>query len=391
MVAINDDIIQLVLDLLYWNDDGSVNRPDLASASRIARQWQRPAQARLFHTVNIVTRSKLVAFGRSTGSRRGSQLRSLVLELNFTISGHTAVMGVAPSRSLMERDLISLLPNLPNLYQLRINALAPSISRNAQKSLSSSQMPKIKSLIVDYRGNPPDRSHQVFFDFLGAIPTIDRAMFVGKGTYMWPSFRRGEKPEPPKVALKELRVDSLHSQPAMKGSDLAWLVSHSLRSLEILHLYDLILEPSMANFISSLEDRLLSFHVSSSRTSDLAELPAWVRRMTKLRELVIRNDILSAECFRVIIDLPRLMEALPPTIRHLGFAVDNQQGLAIVQPQVEIWCHRHQVKLSILTLVLSRRLEFNDEVTTPCIGRLRVFRYSDPDIQFAFVSRLKRE
>jgi hypothetical protein len=122
------------------------------------------------------------------------------------------------------------------------------------------------------------------------------------------------------VMLKELRVYSSHSQPAVKGSDLAWLVSHSPTSLEILHLYDLVLEPSMSEFMCSISEQLQSLHITSSLQSDLIELPAWLRLMNRLKELIIGNDVRSA-------DLPGVMEALPSTIQHLGFAVRCSQGL----------------------------------------------------------------
>jgi hypothetical protein len=101
---------------------------------------------------------------------------------------------------------------------------------------------------------------------------------------MWPSFLPPgiAAPKSPHIHLKELRIDLRHSQPSVKGSDLAWLIGHSLNSLEILHLYDLVLDSSMTSFILSVAGQLRFFHVSSSRQSDLKELPIWVEKMVSL-------------------------------------------------------------------------------------------------------------
>jgi len=107
----------------------------------------------------------------------------MVLQLSIGISGHTSVMGVAPSHSLLERDMIALLPTLPNLYILVVTSIAPAISRAGRQALSSLKTPQIRSLVVHYIGEPPDRKHQIFFNLLSALP-LERAVFIGKGTYV---------------------------------------------------------------------------------------------------------------------------------------------------------------------------------------------------------------
>jgi hypothetical protein len=304
MRGLNLDNVLLILDMIYWQNDGSVDHSTLATASRIARIWRAPAQARLFHKVAIHSRKTLVSFGKSapTSSQRGRQLRSMVRQLDIVISGHSTVLGIAPSHSLLERDMISLLPSLPNLFQLAIRSYAPSLSRSGWRSLSSLKAPMIRTLVVNYVSDVPERSHRIFVDVLSAIPSVERVTFIGKGTYAWPSFQRTENNEmvAPNVRLKELRIDLRHSQPSLAGKDLQWLISASPGSLEILHLYDLVLDATMPNFITSIGAQLRSFHVSSSRQSDLVHLPVWVKEMARLEDLVIRNDMLSAECFKVI-------------------------------------------------------------------------------------------
>jgi hypothetical protein len=364
MSALNLDIINLILDLLIWNHDGSVDRPSLAIASRINRLWRAPAQSRLFETVQILSRQELNSFVRSapTSSRRGRQLRSMVLQLSIGISGHTSVMGVAPSHSLLERDMIGLLPTLPNLYILLVTSMASAIT--------------------------PDRKHQIFFNLLCALP-LERAMFIGKGTYMWPSFipPGSHTPVSPSLYLKELRIDLRHSQPSVKGSDLAWLLSHSHNSMEILHLYDVVLDPSMTPFILSVAGQLRSFHVSSSRQSDLKELPIWVEKMTSLQELVIRNDMRSAECFRVQTDFPRLMKVTPRTLQHLGLAVDSQIAWDSLKHEIKSWEERLGASLAVLTLVLTSTDPIDEHWQPPPAGRrLRLFHHTDPDVVFSFVS-----
>jgi hypothetical protein len=389
MSALNLDIINLILDLLIWNYDGSVDRPSLATASRINRLWRAPAQSRLFETVQILSRQELNSFLRSTptSSRRGRQLRAMVLQLDIGISGHTSVMGVAPSHSLLERDMISLLPTLPNLYILVVTSIAPAISRAGRKALASLKTPQIRSLAVHYIGEPPDRTHQIFLNLLSVLP-VERAVFIGKGTYVWPSsLPPGTAvPESPPIDLKELRIDLRHSQPSVKGSDLAWLIGHSLNSLEILHLYDLVLDPSMTPFILSVAEQLRSFHVSSSRQSDLRELPFWVEKMVSLHELVIRNDMLAAECFRVQTDLPRLMKVVPGTLQHLGLAVESQIALEILKYELCSWEERLGVSLPVLTVVSTSTDPINEQWQGG--GRLRLFHHTDKDVVFSFVSKM---
>lgn len=388
MPTLNTDIIQLILDLLHWDNDGVVDRPSLAAACRISRAWHRPAQARLFHAIKIESRDRLLTFNRSVppATKRGRVLRSMVHELTFLLSGHSAVLGVSPAHSLLERDLVALLLALPNLYQLRVNAFCSWISRSTRSSLSSTAMPRIKSLIVNYLDDPPDRNHHIFFDLLGALrSSVDRAMFVGKGTYQWRLLQKGNPPFQIQADLKELRLDLHHSQPCVTGEDLAGLVGHSLRSLEILHLYDIVVDQTMPSFISSVAAQLRSFHVSSSRRVDLQDLPEWVRLMTHLRELVIRNDLASANCFRVATDLAPLMAALPSNIQHLGFAVDSQHAISLVHSQIELWSSRVGHGIPVFTLIVPSgvHLDFFERFL---VGRSRIYHNDDADIAFAFVS-----
>ncbi|KAG8833879.1 hypothetical protein FRC17_009920 [Serendipita sp. 399] len=386
MSKLNLDIISLILDFIYWKDDLSVDRPSLAVASQISRAWRQAAQARLFHSVIIEARWRMSAFTRSapTRTRRGKQLRAIVRELTFVLSSHTTVMGIAPPHSLLEKDLISVLSGLPNLYQLRIYSFAAKVTRGFQTSLAAPKMPKIRSIVVDYVAEPPDREHQIFFDFL-SLPSVERVLFVGKGTYRWASHTRIA--QRPQAALKELRLDLRHSQPSVRGIDLSWVISGSPNSLEILHLYDMVLDPTMTEFLTEVAPRLVSFHVSSSRHSDLAGLADWLQSMARLKELVIRNDMPSADCFRVATDLPRVMNVLPESVRHLGFAVESHSALRIARSELTKWNLRTGVCLSVLTLVLLTNGAFGpDWVDVPEVNRLRLFQFTDNDILFAFSS-----
>ncbi|KAG8812090.1 hypothetical protein FRC18_003101 [Serendipita sp. 400] len=386
MSQLNLDIINLILDFIYWKDDLSVDRPTLATASRISRAWQGAAQARLFYSVVIEARWRMSAFMKSAPARtrRGKQLRTAVRELTFVLSGHTTVMGIAPSHSLLEKDLVFVLSDLPNVYQLRIYSLAAKVSLGFQASLAAATMPKIRSIVVDYAAEPPDREHQIFFDFL-SLPSVERALFVGKGTYRWASYAKSE--QRPQAALKELRIDLRHSQPSVRGTDLAWVISYSPSSLEILHLYDMVLDSTMSKFLTTVAPQLVSFHVSSSRHSDLGALADWLQPMTRLKELVIRNDIPSADCFRAATDLPRVMSALPSSIRHLGFAVDSQLALRVTRSQIKTWNQRTGECLKVLTLVLLANGTFGEDwKQVPEVSRLRLFHFTDDDISFAFAS-----
>lgn len=386
MVGLNLDIIHLILDFIYWEDNGIIDRNTLATASRISRSWRLPAQTRLFHTVTIESRGRLLAFGKSAprNSARGRQLRAMVIDLVFYLSGHSAILGLSPYRSLLERDMLSLLPTLGSLYQLRVCSYASQISVATQRNLSSPKMPPIRALEVIYLDDPPDRDHRIFFHLLFSIPTVERAWFVGKGTYQWPTSTTSV--ETRSVALKELRVNLLHSQPSVKGCQLEWLLKHSKETLEVLCLYDLILDESMSDFILSFAPRLVSFHVSSSGHSDLVHLPTWVKAMTQLKELVIRNDLPSADCFRVTTDLVRLIAALPPTLEHLGFAVDDHAALELAFTCISEWRRQLQSPLPTLTIVLTSIKPLTQRNAVPGVDRLRLYYHKDPDVIFAMMS-----
>jgi hypothetical protein len=389
VMSLNLDIIQLILDFLYWEDEGWIDWPSLATASRIAKSWREPAQSRLFESVYIPSRKVLVAFERSTptSSKRGRQLRAMVNKLTMIISDHTSVLGVSPSHSLLERDLTSLLPTFPNLFQLQVNSLSPRLSRGSVRALSTRNIPKIHSLVVNYLGEPPNRRHQIFFELLEAFSSVERVMLEGKGTYMWPSSHPESLSSAPHVSLKELRVNLHHSQPSITGSDLAWLTSHSPQTLNILHLYDLVMDKTMPSFIYTVAPQLISFHVSSSRHSDLVDLPLWVSKMNKLRELVIRNDIPSADCFRTHSDLPRLVGVLPQSLEHLGFAIENDQALHLTEVQIVKWARKWDTELNVLTLVLTSKKALKprpDRLAS--VRRLRLFHSADNDVLFSFAS-----
>lgn len=387
---LNFDIISLILDLLYWEYNGSVDRASLAVASRISRLWRVPAQLRLFETIDIRSRRSLNAFARSTptSSKRGRQLRASVLQLSIVISGHSSVLGITPSHSLLESDLVTLLPTLPNVYIVIATSMAPSISRAGQKALAALKTSRVRSLVVRYTGEPPDRRHQILFNFLTSLPLIERVMFIGKGTYLFPSSLPvgSSIPPSPQVNLKELRLDLRHSQPSIKGSDLAWLIGHAPANLSTLHLYDIVLDPTMTPFILSVAPQLQSFHVSSSRQFDLRDLPQWAECMIVLKELVIRNDIHSAtDCYRVVTDLPRVMITLPPTMQHLGLAVNSQNALDTVRLQVEEWATRRGAALDVLTLVMTTTDSLDRWVPTKSVKRARLFHHTDKDVVFSFV------
>ncbi|PVG01951.1 hypothetical protein CPB86DRAFT_726459 [Serendipita vermifera] len=313
----------------------------------------------------------------------------MVNRLTMVISDHTSVLGVSPSHSLLERDLVALLPTFPNLFQLQVNSLSPKISRGSVRALSARNIPKIHSLIVNYLGEPPNRKHQIFFELLEAFSSVERVLLEGKGTYMWPSSHPEISIPAPRVSLRELRVNLHHSQPSITGSDLAWLTSHSPQTLNVLHLYDLVMDKTMPSFISTIAPQLISFHVSSSRHSDLVDLPIWVSQMTKLRELVIRNDIPSAECFRTQSDLPNLVEALPQSLEHFGFAIENEQALDLTQAQIVKWARKWDAELGVLTLVLTSKKALKPRPDRLAgVRRLRLFHALDPDVLFSFMSPL---
>lgn len=395
MIArLNADIIHIILDMIYWKADGSIDRHTLAMCSRISRAWLIPAQNRLFSTIQIRSRASLRLFMKGAPSTsRGRYLRSLVRQLDTLLLKDTRILGLSTTQLLSEGDFTSLFGSLPNLYALLLHTTLSVLSSSTVQALASSHGPQFCSLIVDYIADLNDRYHEVFFQLLDHLP-LKRAAFFAKGTYMWERYRRTRSSTPPRVRLQELRIDLQHSQPTCSGEDLAWLCGNSPGSLEILHLNDLVLDSTMSGFIFSIAHQLRALRISSSRHSDLQELPNWLKQMKRLEELVIRNDLPTADRFNVRADLPPLLNALPNTIHHLGFMVTSSNSLLHTRSLLLSWSRVGENstvmvrKIPVLTLILSDTEIETSFIDSWPVGRLRFYQSNDEDIYFAFVSTL---
>ena len=381
-----EDLVIYILELLYFSPAGTIEYKTLASSSRISKLWTKPAQNLLFHACHIHNRETLKSLRRGLTSPRGESLRRITRVLTLDIAHLTPLFGQAP-KSLSELDIGPALGLFPNLYELRlILRRIPSLSKAALRLLNAKSISPIRALVVRIVDDKMDRYSDVLFQLLESFPSVERVSFDGRGTYRWQSRRTYSRPVPSR--LRELRLDLHHTHPSPTGDDFSWLIANP-ELLEVLYLADLVLDRTFEAFIQQVAPNLRALRLSSSLRTDLACLSRWVGLMLRLEELVIRNDLPGADCFRASTDLGPLLDALPSTVTHLGFTLFSSREFGRVEEMLKGGLVTDRLaNLATLTLIITfrlskRRLEaFRHELR---VRALRLFNHTDEDIVFAFV------
>ena len=384
---LNEDLVICILELLYFSPTGTIEYKDLASCSRISRLWTKPAQNLLFHACHIHNRETLKSLRRGLTTPRGESLRRITRVLMLDIAHLTPILGQDP-KSLSELDIGPTLELFPNLYELRlIVRRVPSLSKAALRLLNSKSISPIRALVVRIVDDRMDRYNDVLFQLLERFSSVERVTFDGRGTYQWRSRRTYSWRVPSR--LRELRLDLHHTQPSPTGDDILWLITDP-ELLDVLYLHDLVFDKTFEGFIQRVAPNLRALRLSSSLRNDLAHLPRWVGLMPRLEELVIRNDLPGADCFRASTDLGPLLDALPSTATHLGFTLFSLAEFKKAEEKIKGSLVMDRLaNLATLTLIITfilpkRRLEaFKQELW---VRDLRLFNHTDEDIVFAFVS-----
>jgi hypothetical protein len=385
--VLNEDLIVYILELLYSSPTGTIEYKNLASSSRISKLWRLPAQNLLFHACHISSRKTLKALQRGLTTPRRESLRRITRILMLDIAHHTPILGQEP-KTLSELDIGPTLGLFPNLCQLMLTLRRiSSLSKATLRSLRAKSIPPIRALTVRIIDDGIDRYNDVLFQLLESLPSVERVSFDGRGTYKWQSHRTHSRRVP--FRLQELRLYLHHSQPSPTGDDFSWLIANP-RLLDVLHLHDLVVDNTFEGFIQRAAPNLRALRLSSSLRGDLAHLPRWLRLMLRLEELVIRNDLPGADCFRASMDLGPLLDALSSTVTHQGFTLFSLAEFN--RAEEEFKCNLvtgRLVNLTTLTLVITfglskRRLEALRNV----LGQraLRLFKLTDEDAIFAYVS-----
>ena len=384
---LNEDVIIYILELLYFSPAGTIEYNDLASSSRISKLWTLPAQNLLFHACYINSRETLKALRRGLTTPRGESLRRITRVLMLDIAHLTPILGQEP-KTLSEIDIGPILGLFPNLYELRLTlSRVSSLSKAALRSLNAKSAPRIRALFVRIVGDGMDRYNDVLFQLLESFPSVERVSFDGRGSYRWQSRRTNSRP----VAchLRELRLDLHHSQPSPTGDDFSWLIADP-DLLDVLYLHDLVVDQTFEGFIQRVAPSLRALRLSSSLRGDLVQLPRWLGSMLRLEELVIRNDLPGADCFRASMDLGPLLDALPSTVTHLGFTLVTLTEFERAEETTKYSLVTERLaNLTTLTLIITfslskRRLEAFRHVLG--LRVLRIFKHTDEDIVFAYVS-----
>jgi hypothetical protein len=275
----------------------------------------------------------------------------------------------------------------PSLYELKlILRRISSLSKAALRLLNTKSIPPIQALVVRVADDRIDRHNDVLFQLLESFPSVERVSFDGPGTYRWQSRRSRSQRGPSR--LRELRLDLHHSQPSPTGDELSWLTADP-GLLEVLYLHDLVVDSTFEGFIQRVGPNLRALRLSSSLRTDLVHLPRWVGCMLRLEELVIRNDLPGADCFKASIHLGPLLDALPSTVTHLGFTVFSLTEFKRTEEMTKDSGFMDRlVNLTTLTLIIAFRIGrgrlevFKNEVR---VRVLRFFYHTDEDIVFAYV------
>lgn len=324
---------------------------------------------------------------RGLTTPRGEFLRRITRILTLDIAHHTPILGQEP-KTLSELDIGPTLGLLPNLCELRlILRRVSSLSKAALRSLNAKTIPRIRALIVRIVDDGMDRYNDVLFQLLESFPSVERVSFDGRGTYRWQSRRTHSRPVASR--LRELRLDLHHSQPSPTGDDFSWLIADP-GLLDVLHLHDLVIDKTFEGFIQRVAPNLRALRLSSSLRGDLVHLPCWLGLMQCLEELVIRNDLPGADCFRASMDLGPLLDVLPPTVTHLGFTLFSLTEFERAEEMVKCSLVTGRLaNLTTLTLIITfrlskYRLEAFRHLLQPSV--LRLFKHTDGDIVFAYVS-----
>jgi len=321
---------------------------------------------------------------RGLTSHRGESLRRITRILILDIAHHTPILGQEP-RTLSELDIGPTLGLFPNLCELRlILRRISTFSKAALRSLNAKSIPPIRALLVRIVGGGVDRYNDVLFQLLESLPTVERVSFDGRGTYQWRSRRTHSRPVP--FRLRELRLDLHHSQPSPIGDDFLWLIADP-ELLDVLQLHDLVVDKTFEGFIQRVAPTLRALRLSSSLRADLGQLPRWLGLMQRLEELVIRNDLPAADCFRATVDLGPLLDALPSTVTHLGFTLSRlaefERAGEIIKLSLARLANLTTLTLTITFRLSNRRLGAFRDLLRPRV--LRLFKHTDEDIVFAFV------
>lgn len=384
---LNEDVIIYILELLYFSPAGTIEYKDLASCSRISKLWTLPAQNLLFHACSIDGRETLKVLQRGLTTPRGGSLRRITRVLDLDIAHHTPILGQEP-KTLSELDIGPTIGLFPNLCELKlILRRVSSLSKAALRSLIAKSIPRIQALNVHIVDDGMDRYNDVLFQLLESFPFVERVNFDGRGTYRWRSRRTHSRPVPSR--LRELRLDLHHSQPSPTGDDFSWLIADP-DLLDVLHLHDLVVDQTFEGFIQRVAPSLRALRLSSSLRGDLVHLPRWLSFMLRLEELVIRNDLPGADCFRATMDLGPLLDALPSTVTHLGFTLFTLTEIGKAEEAIKYSLVTGRLaELTTLTLIITfrlskRKLEAFRHVLRPRV--LRLFKHTDEDIVFAYVS-----
>lgn len=317
---------------------------------------------------------------------RGESLRRITRVLILDIAHLTPMFGQVP-KSLSELDIGPILGLFPNLYELRlILHRISSLSKAALRLLTAKSVSPIQALVVKIIDDRMDRHGDVLFQLLESFPSVERVSFDGRGTYRWQSRRTCSQPIPSR--LRELRLDLHHTHPSPTGDDFSWLIANP-ELLEVLYLADLVLDETFEAFIQQVAPNLRALRLSSSLRTDLAYLSRWVGLMLRLEELVIRNDIQGADCFKVSTDLRPLLDALPSTVTHLGFTLFSLIEFGRVEEIINGSLVTDRLaNLTTLTLIITFRLP---RLRLEAFRRglrvqvLRLFNQTDEDILFAYV------
>ncbi|KAF7792623.1 hypothetical protein EIP86_003720 [Pleurotus ostreatoroseus] len=281
-----NELIQSVLEMLYYDEKMRPNYPALTSAALVCRAWRNPAQQLLFRNVELSTPLDLKHLGyflsvTSPSCPRGLDLASLVRQVDLILT-----------YTQDPQILVQLVSRCHRLYDVTlrvvgVHALDDDTLEGLRQAHTASMPTPIRSLSLMMCGV----QSPLLYQLLSVWPTIRFPRLGAELAAPLPA-------QPTQVQLYELILHRTLPPRVME-----WLLRSSVNSLRIFDCHaapSTEYDPLVAQFSENLLSLRLFRHMQRSM--------ALIRRCPNLRELVITQ--LSSF-------LP--LGELPMTLEHLSF------------------------------------------------------------------------
>ncbi|KAH9841608.1 uncharacterized protein C8Q71DRAFT_340231 [Rhodofomes roseus] len=300
------ELIYHILEQGYYTPVGSVDQQTLRACALVSRNWAKPAQQLLFHSVGVKQCIEFtVLFSRGglppgSAARLGGYVRSL--DFVFDIHKYIYVTGASircPS------TFVALLSFFPRLYQLSLfvsgkGAIPSKCIRQLEILVATPHRQPLRALSLMGASDAP----MVLFQLLSVFSGVQ---FLRLERYSSPRC-------PPGVAPVKLCELNLRFLPELKV--LRWILSSSRSTLQILDLHiPMLNDDYLALLIEHAPQvRSLRLHIGCPDMN----LDSLIRACVKLEELVLHQSL----------DWP---SEIPASLQHLCIDKIADETLTVLE------------------------------------------------------------